>query len=84
MAVLSIPSKRNMAAFLLLLALPSAAQANTGTPLMWAGLFHLMVAVTYVLTLILEFPFVAFAFRHDPPADGQGASPTGGQSDLRV
>lgn len=131
MAVLSIRSRWKTAALLLLLGLPSAAQANMGTPLMWAGAFHLlvgnlvigvlegillaeifgastkkciallilanyfsawvglsiahpmardlpmtlhsawpllwlMVAVTYVLTLILEFPFVAFAFRRDP------------------
>jgi len=116
---------------LLLLVLPSLAQANMGTPLMWAGalhlvfgnliiglieglllakvfgrstrkcvgllilanyfsawlgtfliqpmahslpmdlrsawpLFWLMVAVTYALTLVLEFPFVALAFRGDP------------------
>lgn len=115
----------------MLLAIPSVAQANAGTPLMWAGMLHLvfgnliigivegillaklfgltkrkciglmilanylsawlgglvignaiarvlpmglytawplfwlMVLVTYMLTLFLEFPFVALAFRGD-------------------
>jgi hypothetical protein len=122
---------RNILAGLLLLAIPSVAQANAGTPLMWAGMLHLvfgnliigivegillakvfgltkrkciglmilanylsawlgglgignaiakalpmglytawplfwlMVLVTYILTLFLEFPFVALAFRGD-------------------
>jgi len=123
--------KRNILTSLLLLAIPSIAQANAGTPLMWAGMLHLvfgnliigiaegillakffslrtgkciglmilanylsawlggliiangiakalpmglytawpllwlMVLVTYLLTLFLEFPFVALAFRGD-------------------
>lgn len=123
--------KRHMAAVLLLLAGPSLAQANAGTPMMlatgvhllfgnliiglieglllakvfgvsmwrcigllivanyfsaWCGLFGmqgiahvlpmglhsgwlllwLLVVITYMLTLLLEFSFVAFAFRGDP------------------
>jgi hypothetical protein len=120
-----------MLATLSLLALPSVAEANAGTPLMWAGMLHLvfgnliiglfegmllarvfglskkksmglmilanyfsawlgglliakaiahvlpmglqnawpllwvMVIITYTLTLLLEFPFVALAFRGD-------------------
>jgi hypothetical protein len=123
--------KRNICVALLLLGLPSVVQANAGTPLMWAGMLHLvfgnliiglfegtllakffglpkrkcigllilanyfsawlggyciaraiaralpmelynawplfwfMVLVTYVLTLLLEYPFVAIAFRGD-------------------
>ncbi|MDF3128092.1 hypothetical protein P0Y35_02665 [Kiritimatiellaeota bacterium B1221] len=121
-----------MPAAILLLTIPSLAQANAGTPLMWAGLIHLvfgnlligiveglllakffglakrkcicllitanylsawlggwvigkavaqmlpmglytawplfwvMVVFTYLLTLLLEFPFVAYAFKGDP------------------
>jgi len=123
--------ERRRTAVLLLLAIPSLAQANAGTPLMlatgvhllfgnliiglieglllakvfgiskwkcigllilanyfsaWGGLFTmqamahvlpmglhsgwlllwLMVGIAYVLTLLFEFPFVAFAFRGDP------------------
>lgn len=123
---------RNILAISLLLAIPSVAQANAGTPLMWAGMLHLvfgnliigivegillakffgltkrkciglmvlanylsawlgglvignaiskalpmglytawplfwfMVLVTYILTLLLEVPFVVLAFRGDP------------------
>ena len=123
---------RNILAGILLLAIPSVAQANAGTPLMWASMLHLvfgnliigivegillakvfgltkrnciglmilanylsawlgglvignaiakalpmglytawpffwlMVLVTYFLTLFLEFPFVALAFRGAP------------------
>ncbi|MCF7957113.1 MAG: hypothetical protein K9M57_01555 [Phycisphaerae bacterium] len=122
---------RNILIVLFLLAVPSVAQANVGTPLIWTGMFHLfvgnliigiveggilakkfglskrkcttlmilanyfsawlgslfivnsishalpmdlnniwpllwfMAAVTYLVTLVLEFPFVAFAFRGD-------------------
>jgi hypothetical protein len=122
---------RNIFAIFLLLAAPSVAQADAGTPLMWAGMLHLvlgnliigivegillakffglakckcigllilanylsawlgglvignaiakvlpmglytawpllwfMVFVAYILTLLLEFPFVALAFRGD-------------------
>ncbi len=124
--------KRNILLIMLLCAIPSVVQANAGTPLMWAGTFHLlfgnlligllegiilakvfglpkrkcisllilanylsawlggfiiaksisynlpmglhtawsllglMVIITYLCTLLLEFPFVAFAFRGDP------------------
>lgn len=123
---------RNCIVLLTFLAIPSVAQANAGTPLMWASMLHLlfgnlligllegvllakgfalskkkciglmilanyfsawlgglfiaggisrslllglynawpffwfMVLVTYVITLALEFPFVAMAFRGDP------------------
>jgi hypothetical protein len=125
-------NKIGITAVLAVLALPAAAMANAGTPLMWAGMLHLvfgnaligileggllaklfrlrvgrtivvlilanyfsawlgmgllgylissalpmelgnawrfiwmMVAVTYVITLICEFPFIAFALRRDP------------------
>jgi len=124
--------KRNIPVVFLICAIPSVAQADAGTPLMWAGTLHLvfgnliiglfeglllakvfglpkgkcirllilanylsawlggliiakaiahvlpigletawfflwvMVAVTYLLTFVLEFPFVARAFRGDP------------------
>ncbi len=124
--------KRNIPAVLLVCLIPSVAQANAGTSLMWAGMLHLvfgnliiglfegavlakvfglpkakcigllifanylsawlggfviangvgralsvgletawaflwgMVAFTYLFTLVLEFPFVALAFRGDP------------------
>ncbi len=122
---------QNILTILLLVASPAVAQANAGTPLMWAGMLHLvfgnliiglvegillakvfdlskrkcigllilanylsawlggflignaiakalpmglysawplfwfMVLITYVLTLLLEFPFVTLAFRGD-------------------
>lgn len=125
-------SRRYRFVYLLLLVIPSVAEANAGTPLMWAGMLHLvfgnfiigifegillakifglskricipplilanylsawlgglviaktvahalpmdlynawplfwlMVFITYVLTLLLEYPFVAVVFRGDP------------------